>query len=141
MSDAMDSICSSVQLSLCNLTQSLLSAYSRKCTDGVLSAFVSIKCPCTNKWRFFSYDLSWASSGSMSFRYFSNGPVALNSTVTASTRAAALIGELTFQISIRRPFPELQAHVGEHKFDLSVGANSFASQKVRLVGNLLKLRR
>ena len=49
--------------------------------------------------------------------------------------------ELNFQMSIRRPFPKLQAHVGEHKFDLSVGANSFATQKVRLVGNLLKLWR
>ena len=37
--------------------------------------------------------------------------------------------ELTFQMSIRRPFPELQAHVGEHKFDLCVGANALPRRK------------
>jgi hypothetical protein len=47
---------------------------------------------------------------------------------------------LTFQVWIRRPFPELREHVGEQKFDLGVGANDFATQKVRLVSNPLKFR-
>jgi len=46
---------------------------------------------------------------------------------------------LNFQLLIYRPFPESHAHIDEHKFDLGVGANEFAAQKVYPVSEVRNL--
>jgi len=108
----------------------------------MLLAFVSNKCPCANRWRFLSYvRFELCKQRFKVFPVLCQRPIRLEQYRYRFDAGGGIDRELNFQMSIRRPFPELQAHVGEHKFDLSVGANTFATQKVRLVGNLLKLRR